>query len=221
MLRILILLLIAYTGVFATSSKVNPKVESYYEEILNMTPEQIGTLYSAYAYGIEDDLSLTLAAIVWKESKAGVWTINLNDGKYGSYSAYHINLEYAALRHNMNTSWGRSRLAERLLQDEEFAAGEALTVLKAYKTKTCNHHCTLAKYNGGNLGDKNNRSVAYANDVILRIKALDKYFNENKKKTTFITMNTKIQNYWKKFIIALENYKLKSIDDSIKTAMID
>lgn len=221
MLRILLLLLIAYTGAFSTLSKVNPKVETYYEEILSMTPEQKETLYSAYIYGLKDDLSLTLAAIVWKESKAGVWKINLNDGKYGSYSAYHINLEYAAVRHNMNTSWGRSRLAERLLQDEEFAAGEALTVLKAYKNKNCNHRCSLAKYNGGNLGNKNNRAIAYADDVMLRIQALDKFFKRNKNEITFITMNTKFRDYWNKLIIALENYKLKSIDDSIKTAMID
>lgn len=221
MLRILILLLIAYTGAFSTLTKVHPKVESYYREILNMTPEQKETLFSAYVYGLKDDLSLTLAAIVWKESKAGVWTINLNDGKYGSYSAYHINLEYAAARHNVKTSWGRSRLAEKLLQDEEFAAEEALTVLRAYKTKNCNHRCSLAKYNGGNLGNRITKAMAYADDVMLRIQALDKFFKQNKNKITLLTMNTKFRDYWNKIIIALENYKLKSIDDGIQTAMID
>lgn len=156
------------------------KVDKYYKELYYLSNEQRFNMLFSYAMGYKDgnDLGLTLAAIAWKESAFDKYPINLADGKYGSFSMYHVVLDYAAIRNNKTTMWSKSRLAETLIRDKKFAAEEAIGILKFFgNRKGCDWKCSVASYNVGSIGLKSKKGVAYANDVSYRVKALDRYFN--------------------------------------------
>lgn len=148
-------------------------------ELENLTKEQYQVMLGALHYGEEYELGLTLAAIAWKESGFGKFTMNLDDGKYGSFSPYHIRLDYASQRHNIKTGWSRSRLAERLLNDLEFATKEAARVLQSFRGKKCNYSCSIARYNGGYTAHKNKKALAYAEDIKKRVEAIKGYISRN------------------------------------------
>ena len=175
MKRFLLLVLIVLSTLGADT-----KVDKYYKELYNLSNEQRYKLYFSYAMGYKHDLGLTLAAIAWKESHFGKYPMNLADGKHGSFSMYHIVLDYAALRRNKTSMWDKSRLAETLLKDDVFAAEEAIAVLKYFGSKkNCNWKCSVASYNAGHLGLKSKKGAAYAEDIALRTKAIDKYFTKH------------------------------------------
>lgn len=155
------------------------KIDKYYKDLYKLSDEQIYNMLFSYVMGNKDgnDLGLTLAAIAWKESLFGKYTINLADGKHGSFSMYQIHLDYAAVRNNMKTVWSKSRLAESLLRDKAFAAEEAIAILKYFMNRNgCNWRCGVASYNAGFSGLKSKEGREYAHDISLRIKALDKKF---------------------------------------------
>lgn len=163
----------------ASVSKPQKKLSAYGKELEEMTPQQYEMLLSILHYGEQYELGITLAAISWKESGIGKFNMNLADGKYGSFGPFHILLDYSAIRHGKTTDWGRSRLAEKLIYDIEFSIQEAVNVLKAFKTKTCDTTCAIARYNGGYSGRKNAQAKAYAKDVEKRKVAIIKYMERH------------------------------------------
>lgn len=171
----IILTLLFMCGVMFASEK---KVNQYYQELQTLSKQQVVDMMFAYAKGLPHDLGLTLAAIAWKESNFNTIPVNVTDGKYGSYGMYHVMLDYAAKRHGAKSSFTKNKLAARLLNDKHFASEEAIRVLRSFASKRCNLHCQIASYNGGTRGLAIPRARAYAEDIKLRVKALDKLFSE-------------------------------------------
>ena len=177
MKKVLLSLMFVVSMSFANSDSA--KVNKYYKDLYKLNDEQIYNMMFSYAMGNKNgnDLGLTLAAIAWKESLFGKYTINLADGKHGSFSMYQIHLDYAAIRNNIKTIWSKSRLAESLLRDKSFAAEEAIGILKYFMNRNgCNWRCAVASYNAGFSGLKSKEGKAYVHDISLRIKALDRKF---------------------------------------------
>ena len=166
------------------------KLDPLEVELEKLTEEQYQVMLGIMHYGDEYELGMTLAAIAWKESGFGKFNMNLGDGEYGSFGPFHIRLDYAAKRHNKTSDWSRSRLAERLLYDLEFATKEAANVLKSFKNKKCNYSCSLARYNGGYTAHKNSKALDYAKDVKKRVKAIEKYVSRNYVIVKMDTINT-------------------------------
>lgn len=147
----------------------------YYKELLNMDSKYRVNILVSYVYGSQHDLGLTLAAINWKESGGGLYPVNITDGKYGSFSNYHILLENVISHYNAKTPWEMSRLAEKLIYDEKFAVDNAIRIFNSFKSSKCNYLCQVASYNAGYLGIKSPKGLSYANDIVARTKAIDKY----------------------------------------------
>ena len=159
--------------------KPEQNLSAYDKELEEMTQAQYNMMLSILHHGEQYELGITLAAIAWKESGMGKFNMKLADGKHGSFGPFHILLDYSAVRHNRMNDWGRSRLAERLIEDIEFSIKEAVDVLRAFKTKNCDQTCAIARYNGGYNGKKNNRAKAYAKDVEKRKVAIIKYMERH------------------------------------------
>lgn len=179
-MRHIVVLLLVLGSLFANTEK------ALYDELTKLTQQQKYIMYESYILGAEHDLGYTLAAIAWKESKFGLWIINLADGKHGSFGVYHILLESAMFRNGVSdsSSWYKSRLAEKLMIDLNFAANEALSELLYWKKKWSRldrvWSRTVASYNRGNASINSNSGREYAKDILLRTKVIKKYFEKNK-----------------------------------------
>lgn len=160
------------------------KIQSYMKELDQLDDNQRDVMIKAYLAGEPDNLGYSMVVIAWKESRFGKYMMNLSDGKHGSFGVYHILLDYSLIRNNVTTAWGRSRLAERLINDFEFASTEALYVLKYYlarhKNKDVNkYYFMFTSYNGGTNALNNKQAQAYGQDSLLRLAAVQRYFNKH------------------------------------------
>lgn len=174
MLRLLLLCLC-----ILLHSMQSKDVDTYYKELNNLTQEQRKILSYTVQQGKSEGVGYVLAAIAWKESKLGTWILNLDDGKYGSFSIYHINLEYYLKKKKIsNTSWNRSRQAEILLENTDIATDYVIEMLnywkKHHKVNKHDHEKVLMSYNGGYA--KSKQAESYGKDVMIRIEALEKYY---------------------------------------------
>jgi len=140
-----------------------------------MTNEQKMVLKRAFESGKEYDLGYTLAAIAWVESQAGLYQINLQDPSAG---IFHNNIISVLGRHKEweNTPFRRNMIAQRLIDDYDFAISETLSELEFWRLKHGNDWRKVwSSYNGGySWGCK--QAVQYAEKVGRRIKVLRKYF---------------------------------------------
>jgi hypothetical protein len=156
----------------------------YLKELEKLTTEQKEVLYLAYSAGAEKGYGLTLAAIAWKESQFGKFMLNITDGRHGSYGPFHVLLDYAIIRHNVTSSWGKSRLAEKLVYDMEFSSKEALDVLTYYhdrfKKKDNPWKWAVAAYNNGNKALTTEKGMKYVLDIALRVLTLKDYFTNHR-----------------------------------------
>lgn len=178
----LIILIISIVTIEAKS------VESYYEDLTKITRNQSFLLAAAYYSGRNDDLGLTLAAIIWKESSFGVKMTNSKDGKFGSFGVAQILLETAMVRNNVKTKKQRRELKLRLISDVSFNLEQAILELKywkkQYKDIRKNRYwfsMMLASYNAGWRSYNHPKGKAYSDDVKKRIKALKLYFKRTTK----------------------------------------
>ena len=183
-LRKIFLILALSSGILASNLDETSLGVRYYQELKNLSDSQLDTLLKVWRYGVDDDLSYTLAAIAWKESNFGKYTLNLSDGKYGSFGVFHINLEYHIKRVKASSNWSRDREAEKLLNSLEYSTSHALGVLKyyiSYHTKKSGGKSSLVKaiasYNAG-FNHKSSKGQAYSKDVVLRIKVLTQFFKQ-------------------------------------------
>lgn len=157
------------------------KIQSYMKELDQLDDSQKIIMLKAYIAGQPYDLGYSMVVIAWKESRFGKYMMNLSDGKHGSYGVYHILLDYSMVRNNVNSSWSKSRLAERLINDFDFASGEALYVLKYYRDKhnskdVSKYYYMFTSYNGGTRALNSSQARSYGEDSILRLAAVQRYF---------------------------------------------
>lgn len=172
--RVFLLLLIVFNISYA----------KYQKDFDKLSNEQLSVLEYSYTYVTtkyqDSELGSILVSIAWKESNLGKWPINFSDGKYGSYGLYHILLEYQLVRAKViDTKWNRSRIAEKLILDNDYSTETAIKIFLKYynyyknlpKEKRLLY--TIASYNGGYK--PNNRSFNYARDILERKKHIDNY----------------------------------------------
>lgn len=174
--------------VFFVVSLEAKSVEGYYKDLTKISRNQSFLLAASYYSGRHDDLGLTLAAIVWKESSFGVKITNSRDGKFGSFGVAQILLETAMVRNNIKTKKGRKELKLRLISDVQFNLQQARLELKfwrkQYRDIRKNKYwfsLMLASYNAGWKNYGNPKGKAYAEDVKKRIQALKLYFKRTEK----------------------------------------
>lgn len=181
MKKIILALALVFSSVYLYASD-EEMITKYYRNLKRLNDDQLKIMLFSYKVGLEYDLGYALTAIAWKESNFGKYLINISDGKEGSYGVYHILLDTAASRNKLRTVWDRSRYAERLIFEIELCADEAITELlfwkKYFKRTSTPWKAMFAGYNAGAKGLNSIAGKAYADDAILRVKALQRYFKE-------------------------------------------
>lgn len=174
---LLILAVLFSSWVYASEAEV---VNRLYRQLTRLNENQLKIMLYSYEAGLPHDLGYALAAIAWKESKFGLYLMNISDGKMGSYGVYHILMDTAAARNKLKTSWDRSRFAERLVFELDLCADEAIAELtywkRFFKRSATPWKAMFAGYNAGHKGLNSIAGKAYADDAVLRVKALQKYF---------------------------------------------
>lgn len=112
--------------------------------------KQLQVMKKAYELGEPFNMGYTLAAIAWQESSAGLYLINLSDPSAG---VFHNNINSVMARHPdiANNAFQRNVMAQKLVQDMEFSASEALSELEFWKSEygEGNWFLIWQSYNGG------------------------------------------------------------------------
>lgn len=137
--------------------------------INEMKEEQIDFIKQAYEYGEPHDLGYSMAAIGWKESKAGKYNINVQDPSFGPW---HVTLPNALYFMGWkDTKFNRNRVAQLMIDDISLSAQMALTVLKFWRKQYENDWIMVwASYNAG---WNYMYGLDYAYDIRYRIRIID------------------------------------------------
>lgn len=163
----------------------NADINDPCKNIEKFDKNQIQTIRYAYHYGKKYNLGLTMAAIAWKESCAGLYRINFEDPSAGIYHAYLPNV---IKRHykKPNTAFRRNAVAEKLIRDPEFASQIALEELLYWKKiRKGNWKEMIKSYNKGFSWEKNKlrnkMAENYYKDIAKKTQILQNYFEKNPK----------------------------------------
>lgn len=137
------------------------------KDVDKLSTAQIDTLRWSYHYGEPHDMGYTLAAIVWKESNAGLWKINIRDPAAGIAQNH---LKYSLTRlERKDTSFNRNVLAQQLVDNDNLSLHLAILELKYwYKRHKGNWKFVRSSYNEGNdwLSEK---GLNYSEDIRKRL----------------------------------------------------
>lgn len=141
-----------------------------------LTATQKTVLQKAYNYGKEYNLGYTLAAIAWQESFVGdrIVPINLDDPSAG---LWHKNVNTALAEHPDTPQNGLqlNMMAEKLINDVEFAASLAIADLEHWKVIRNGDWMDIwASYNAGKYF-KSNLGQRYAHNIRNKIRVLKRY----------------------------------------------
>jgi len=162
--KIVLLFIIAISFLCAIS------VEQEYNQMSN---EQKQILIESYEFGKAFNLGYSLAAIAWQESSCGKYMINLQDPSAG---VYHNNIVSVLNRHGIkDTKWNRNKMAQKLIDNIEFGAAEALAELEFWQTIHGENNWLLIwqSYNGG-FAYMNNFNKSYKSSYEYSIKIQEK-----------------------------------------------
>jgi len=157
MLKKLLLLLFLIKGVYA-------------DEYTIMSNNQKDIIQYAYIYGMKYDLSWTLAAIAFIESKGGKYQISVDGHDYG---VMQINIKSALAREGLkDTPFMRSKLATRLITDMDYCLEHAVAEIQFWQNRygADRYSRVWGSYNGGHKGNK-----SYAKKIIKTIAMLKKH----------------------------------------------
>ena len=161
-------LLLSLTLSADTLHKYKRYLQTYADE------QQIRLLLTTFKKAKQFDLQYTMSAILWKESLMGKFPINLRDPSYGPF---HALLTTVAKRQKVNTNWSKSRLAEKLLFDFNFAFEQARIELNYWvkyhtkKQKKINYRLVVASYNAG-YNCRGKCGQRYVTDIFIRMQAI-------------------------------------------------
>jgi len=154
--------------------------------------KQIEYIISSYILGKPYNLEYVLPAIAWQESCLGLYKLNMYDPSAGLYHAY---LPSVMARHKglKNTKFNRNKIAQMLVNDDLFAASEAINELKFwsnfylinkkdYKNQSLKD-LVIKSYNRGirwHRYSKDNKSAKrYLKQVLLKIEKIKKFIKNN------------------------------------------
>lgn len=134
--------------------------------------EQLWTLQKAYDHGEPQGLGYTMAAIVWKESSAGL-KLSRKDGEHwsmNSYGPFHILLKTAKKRRGCS-SWNCSGVKRKLLNDFQYSADLATEELEYWSQRLGSYRKAFAAYNAGNAWS-GKKGMSYSRDIRNKIQYL-------------------------------------------------
>lgn len=130
---------------------------------------QIEVMRNAWFAGADRGYGWTLAAIAWKESSAGNNLVNWRGPAFG---VFHNLLKTVAKRNGVTSERDQLRLADRLVEDFDFAAESAMDELDYWKkVHTGNWERIVASYYAG-YNWKYSGGQAYKDDVVKKIRFL-------------------------------------------------
>ncbi|WP_416862229.1 hypothetical protein [Helicobacter ganmani] len=160
----------------------------------------------SYLAGEQDGFGLTLAAIAWQESCAGVYKMNFQDPSAGNFHAYIPGVinRYPQLKQNGFT---QNMVGAMLVENDAFAEQIAIIELKYWqKEHKGNWKNIIKSYNKGYSWQKNEQAnlqaEKYYQEVAIRVKQLESYFKgkeaqENRFKISYNTQTTQSKT-WEK-----------------------
>lgn len=134
--------------------------------------KQLWTLQKAYDHGEPQGLGYTMAAIVWKESSAGL-KLSRKDGEHwsmNSYGPFHILLKTAKKRRGCST-WNCSGVKRKLMNDFQYSADLATEELEYWNQRLGSYRKAFAAYNAGNAWSGRAGST-YSKDIRNKIQYL-------------------------------------------------
>lgn len=167
---------------------VSEKIENIKcNDINNFNDEQLTNILKSYQLGQKDGFGLTLAAIAWQESCAGLIKINGFDPSAGLYhnyvkSVYERHPEIFIPKKN-GIKFYQNKIMQMLIQNDVFAASEAISELKLWeKVFKKNYKKIIMGYNRGNSWEKNKKALksatSYYNNIHTRLKKIDTFFKK-------------------------------------------
>lgn len=142
--------------------------------VYDFSEQQLNTLATAYHIGKTQDLGYTLAAISWRESRAGEDVVSMRYGlKAANMGAFQNKVKTVGDREGCKNRKCYANVAVKLLTDQEYAAQAALDEMQFWLTyHKQNVRKSLSSYNAGFA--RNSASNAYAADVVKKAKYLQK-----------------------------------------------
>lgn len=140
----------------------------------DFTPQQLATMATAYHTGKNQDLGFTLAAISWRESRAGEDVVSMHRNiKAANLGAFQNRVQTVGDRAGCKTRKCYAQVGVKLLVNQEYAAQAALDEMNFwldYHNK--NVRKSLSSYNAGFA--RNSASNSYAADVVKKAKYLQR-----------------------------------------------
>ncbi len=138
-------------------------------------------LRRSYLAGKSSGLGLTLAAIAWKESCAGVYKMNFQDPSAGNFHAYIPGVinRFPQLKQNGFT---QNMVGALLVQNDNFAEEIAISELKFWEREHKGDWKKVVKsYNKGYSWQKDASANAlaekYYQEIAWRVRQLESYFD--------------------------------------------
>lgn len=174
--------------------------------LAQFSESQKQVLLRSYLAGEQDGFGLTLAAIAWQESCAGVYKMNFQDPSAGNFHAYIPGVinRYPQLKQNGFT---QNMVGAMLVENDTFAEQIAIIELKYWqKEHKGNWKNIIKSYNKGYSWQKNEQAnlqaEKYYQEVAIRVKQLESYFKgkeaqENRFKISYNTQTTQSKT-WEK-----------------------
>lgn len=157
---------------------VSKSVEGYVDEIYKMPEDKKMTLLYSYLYGLHHNWDGVLPAIAWKESNLEKVS-SPQDGKMGSYGIYQVQVFYHLKAMKIRVTDSNIKAYSKKLTTNHYYNAYAAVVNLEYWAEIHGRESLtkiLASYNGGNNGPTMSVSIGYAEDVIKRMKAIEKVF---------------------------------------------
>lgn len=164
MIKKILILLFIISNIFALSPSQEYKLFS---------DKQKQVLKEAYRLGEPFNVGYTLSAIAWQESSCGLFLVNMQDPSAG---VFHNNIKSVLRRHDIpETNFQINHMAQRLIDDMEFSASEALAELEFWQTIHGKNSWFLIwqSYNGG-FSYVNRHSNSYMTSYQYAIKIKEK-----------------------------------------------
>jgi hypothetical protein len=134
---------------------------------------QLWTLQGAFDEAETLENGYTLAAIVWKESSAGVnlYRSDSEEWDMKSYGPFQILMRTAASRRGCDSPRTCRKVKTKLLKDFKFSAALAKEELIYWENRLGNKHNAIAAYNAGKSW-RYNQGQQYLKDILKKAKYL-------------------------------------------------
>jgi hypothetical protein len=175
-MKLLFLLFIFVSSIFAKPVTEADALKEWH----NLSPSQIDVMNTVWNFGSKYNLSWTMTAICWKESKFGLISIPLSK-QSDDFGIMQINLAEYFRSHNIKyNSWNRSKFASLFVRDDIKclnAAKDIILELALKKPKHSGWRWVWSRYNQGynvtHIGE------SYASDIATYIRVMKKIANSD------------------------------------------